>query len=165
MKKFILKSILLLIVTTTFLNCSSDSDSPQTEPTKTKVRITAYQINGIPFTAPDGLGWDGINGNPDVYVGLYNGSNFVYVSGTLPNVPSNGLPIGDSFASPYYLVPNFSDNINFIVMDEDSGTDNDDLIGSVTFVMSDYTIGVNKYPASVIKSSNGTIISLSLLWE
>jgi hypothetical protein len=166
MKKLVLKSVFMLMIAIVFLGCSSDSDSEPTptEPTKTKVKITSYQINGIPFTAPDGLGWDGINGNPDIYIGMYNNENLVYVSGTLNDVPPTGLPIGESFLAPYYLVPNFSDNINFIIMDDD-GTGADDLIGNVNFVMSNYTTGSNKYPSSVVKSNNGVIISLNLIWE
>jgi hypothetical protein len=168
MKTKSLKSVLLLIISLTLFSCSSDSDetsAPTPEPPKTKVRITSYKIDAMPFTTTNNLGWDGINGNPDVYTGLFNNNVLFHTSNVLNDVPSNSLPIGESFASPYYLITNLSNTIDVIVMDNDVSPDSDDLIGSVTFVMNDYTTGTNKYPPMVSKLNNGVIVSLNLIWE
>ena len=146
--------------------CSKD-DAPA-EVVKTKVKITSFKIDNIPFIAPDGLGWDGISGLPDVYSGLFNGnSTLVINSDVINDVSQSMLPITVTYNIPY-LVPTFSDTINVVVMDSDNSTmwsTSDDEIGFVPFIMSDYTTGSNKYPSSVTKTANGVTITLLLTWE
>ena len=165
--KTLLKKMAILSVAMLVFGCSKD-DSPG-EDVKTKVKITGYRIDNFSFVAPDGLGWDGINGLPDVYVGLFNGTTtLVYNSNVVNNVPQSGLPLTDTFTSPYYTVPNFSDTINIVVMDSDNSTlwaSSDDEIGYVPFIMNDYTTGDNKYPPTATKTANGVTVTLSLTWE
>lgn len=157
----------ILSIAMLVFGCSND-DSPA-EVVKTKVKITGYKIDSFSFVAPDGLGWDGINGLPDVYVGLFNGtSTLIHVSNTVNNVPQSGLPLSETFIAPYYLVPSFSNTINVVVFDDDQNdlpSSNDDEIGYVAFVLNDYTTGANKYPSSVSKTSNGLTVTLLLRWE
>jgi hypothetical protein len=160
-KKIAILSILMIV-----FGCSKD-DAPA-EVVKTKVKITGYKIDNFSFVASGGLGWDGVNGLPDVYVGLFNGTSLIYRSNTINNVPQSGLPLSESFNSPYYLVPSFSNTINIVVMDDDINdfpSNSDDEIGYVPFIMNDYTTGNNKYPATVTKTANGVTVTLSLTWE
>lgn len=168
--KNLFKKIAILSIAMVVFGCSKDSaTSTPTDVVKTKVKITGYKIENFSFVAPDGLGWDGINGLPDVYVGLFNGNaTLIYKSNTLYNVTQSGLPLSETFNSPYYLVPNLSDTINIVVMDEDQNdipSSSDDEIGYVPFIMNDYTTGSNKYPSTVTKTANGVIVTLSLTWE
>ncbi len=168
--KNLLKKMALLSIAMLVFGCSKD-DVPTTpaEVVKTKVKITGYRIDNFSFVAPDGLGWDGINGLPDVYVGLFNGTTtLIHNSNVITNVPQSGLPLTEAFNSPYYLVPNFSDTINVVVMDSDNSTlwaTSDDEIGYVPFIMNDYTSGADKYPTSKTKTANGVTVTLFLTWE
>lgn len=164
MKNVIKKMIILSIVIMVF-GCSKD-DSPA-EVVKTKVKVTGYRIESFSFVAPDGYGWDGVSGYPDVYCGFFNGQTLLDVTNTLPNINSLGLPLTKNF-SVQYEVPSFSDSITTVVMDSDQNdlpSSTDDEIGYVTFIMSDYTTGTNKYPATVTKTANGVTATLFLIWE
>lgn len=161
LKKWAVLSVLIIV-----FGCSNDDDAPG-EIVKTRVKVTGYRIDNFSFIAPDGFGWDGVSGNPDVYVGFFNGSTLLDVSPTLTNVTSSGLPITANFTTQYQ-VPNFSDSITTVVMDSDQNdvpSSNDDEIGYVTFIMNDYTTGINKYPSSVTKTTNGVTATLFLIWE
>ncbi len=163
--KYLLKKVALLSMAMLVFGCSKD-DSPA-EVVKTKVKVTGYRIDNFSFVAPDGLGWDGISGNPDVYVGFFNGSTLLDVTPTLSNVTPSGLPLTANFTT-IYQVPNFSDSITTVVMDSDQNdvpSSSDDEIGYVTFVMNDYTTGTNKYPPTVTKTANGVTTTLFLTWE
>lgn len=167
--KNVLKKITLLVLSMFIFSCSKDDELAQ-EIVKTKVKITGYRIDNFSFVAPDTFGWDGVNGLPDVYVGIFNGpTTLVHVSNVVTNVPqTGGLPLTESFVSPYYTVPSFSNTINVLVMDSDNSTlfaDTDDEIGFVPFVISDYISGANKYPATVTKTANGVTATLFLTWE
>ena len=166
--KNVLKKITLLSLAMFIFSCSKDNELPQ-EIVKTKVKITGYRIDNFSFVTPSGLGWDGVNGLPDVYVGIFNGTTtLVHNSNVLNDVPSSGLPLTESFVSPYYTVPSFSNTINVLVMDSDNSTlfaDTDDTIGFVPFIISDYITGTNKYPATVTKTANGVTATLFLTWE
>lgn len=150
------------------IGCSKD-DEPKApaEVVKTKVKITSYRIDNIPFTTSAGLGWDGVNGKPDVYTGLFNGNSLVIDSNVTTDVSQSMLPLTYTYNNPY-LVPAFSNTINVLVMDSDSSTlwtTSDDEIGYVPFIMSDYTTGTNKYPPTVTKTANGVTATLLLTWE
>lgn len=167
--KNVLKKITLVVLSMFIFSCSKDDELPQ-EIVKTKVKITGYRIDNFSFVAPDGLGWDGLNGLPDVYVGIFNGiSTLAHVSNIVNNVPqTGGLPLTESFVAPYYTVPSFGNTINVLVMDSDNSTlfaDTDDQIGFVPFIISDYITGANKYPATVTKTENGVTATLFLSWE
>jgi hypothetical protein len=162
--KTLLKKMAILSIAMLVFGCSKD-DSPA-EVVKTKVKITGYRIDSFSFVAPDGFAWDGISGYPDVYVGFFNGQTLLDVSPTANNVTPSGLPLTASFAT-VYQVPNFTDSITTVVMDSDQNdipSSTDDEIGYVTFVMSDYTTGANKYPSTVTKTANGVTTTLFLTW-
>ena len=164
--KHIFKNIFLLVLALNLVGCSKD-DETQSQSVKTKVKITGYRVDNFSFTAPDGLGWDGLNGYPDVYSGLFNGTNLVIASNVLSNVTPSNLPINVTL-TPVYLVPDFSNTINIVVMDYDENdipASSNDEIGFVPFILNDYTIGSNKYPTSVTKTSNGVTVTLFLTWE
>jgi hypothetical protein len=169
--KNLFKKIAILSVAVLVFGCSKDDDSSSTptEVVKTKVKIIKYQVDNFSFVAPDGLGWDGINGKPDVYLGLFNGnSTMVSYSNPLDNVESSALPLFVALNSPFYTVPNFGDTINVVVMDSDDTLifgNSDDEIGYVPFIMSDYTTGANKYPSTVTKTRNDVTCKLFLTWE
>ncbi len=156
----------ILSIAMLVFGCSKD-DSPA-EVVKTKVKITGYRIDSFSFVANDGLGWDGISGSPDVYSGIFNGnSTLIVTSNIIDNVSASMLPITVTLNSPY-LVPNFSDTINVVVMDSDNSTfwaTSDDEIGFVPFIMSDYTTGADKYPTTKTKTANGVSVTLFLTWE
>ena len=163
--KNLFKKMAILSIAMIVFGCSKD-ETPA-EVVKTKVKITGYKIDNFSFVTSGGFGWDGVNG-PDVYVGLFNGTALIYRSNTLSNVTQSGLPLRESFASPYYLVPSFSNTINIVVMDDDLNdipSNADDEIGYVPFIMSDYTTGTNKYPPTATKTANGVTVTLSLTWE
>jgi hypothetical protein len=164
--KILIKKLAILSLIMLVFGCSKD-DSPA-EIVKTKVKITGYKIDNFPFVTSGGLGWDGVINGPDIYVGLFNGTTLIYRSNTLNNVAQSGLPLSESFFSPYYLVPSFSDTINIVIMDDDLNdfpSNPDDEIGYVPFIMSDYTTGTNKYPPTATKTANGVTVTLSLIWE
>ncbi|MDI1317896.1 hypothetical protein [Flavobacterium sp.] len=164
MKKLIY-GISLALVATILFSCSKDEKTA--EVVKTKVKVTGYEIENFSFVAPDGFGWDGINGFPDVYSGLFNGNTLKIQSNIIDNCTSSMLPITVNFNNAYQ-VPNFSDTINIVVVDSDNSTlwsATDDEIGYVPYIISDYTSGTNKYPSSVTKSANGVTVKLFLTWE
>lgn len=167
--KNLFKKIAILSIAIMVFGCSKDDEpTAPAEVVKTKVKITGYKVENFPFVTSGGLGWDGIGGLPDVFVGLFNGTTLVYVSNTVNNVPQSGLPLSESFVPPYYLVPSFSNTINVVVMDNDQNdtpSNADDEIGYVPFIMSDYTTGTNKYPQTVTKTANGVTATLLLTWE
>jgi hypothetical protein len=147
-----LKTLSILIVGILLYGCSSDS----------------WDINSIPLKKSNGLLWDVING-PDVISGIVaKGNTLVTFSTTINNVTLSSLPIKNTISSPYQ-VPSFSDIIDVFVLDDDKNdipsTENEP-IGLVSFTMNDYITGSNKYPSTVYKAdSNGTMITLHLVWE
>lgn len=167
MKK-VLKAFSILLMGILLFGCSSDSSVAPVELVKTKVKIIAWDINSIPLKKQNGLLWDVING-PDVISGIVAKSNvLVTFSTTINNVTLSLLPIKNTLSSPYQ-VSSFNDVIDVFVIDDDKNdtpsTDNEP-IGLVSFTMSDYTTGTNKYPSTVYKTDgNGTGITLHLIWE
>lgn len=164
--KNLFKKIALLSLAMLVFGCSKD-DTPA-EVVKTKVKITGFKVDNIPFTAPDGLGWDGLTGLPDVYCDVFRGTTtYVLSSNTATNLTQSSLPLTVTFNAPY-SVPLFSDTINIVVMDNDlndSPSNADDLIGYVPFIMNDYTTGADKYPTTKTKTANGVTVTLFLTWE
>lgn len=168
MKNLFKKIAILSIVMIAFGCSKEDTPSSPADVVKTKVKVTGYRIDNFSFTAPDGLGWDGINGYPDVYSGFCNGNTLlIQQNNIISNCTSSMLPISVNFNSAYQ-VPNFSDTINIVVMDSDNSTlwsNTDDEIGYVPFIMNDYTTGTDKYPTTKTKTANGLTVTLFLTWE
>lgn len=168
MKTKLIKGLFFLLVFVIF-GCSKEANTTTpVETVKTKVKITGFKVENIPFVAPDGLGWDGVSGLPDVYCGLFNGnSTLVVTSNVSDNVAQSSLPLTVTFNIPYQ-VPFFSDTINIVVMDSDQNNTpvtDDDEIGYVPFVLNDYTTGADKYPTTKTKTANGVTVTLFLTWE
>lgn len=170
MKKIIVKSVLLLIVSASFLSCSSDSNetSTPTPTAKTKVSITRVDISQIPTLDSSGLSWD-LTNNPDIYMKLYDETNTL---GYTSNYVSNALPTTSNPLSVSFLnltTTNLSTGqLKVQVWDNDvndTPSNTDDFIGEVPFYINDYTIGSNKYPAYAVKNVNGNIVTIYMTWQ
>jgi len=130
-----------------------------------KVYITTLRINDIPFTDPNGAGWD-LSSGPDVYADLVTSSSAVFTLRPyyyLDIAPSD-LPI-QWILSPQYEIPDWSTTYYIDIWDYDQI--GDDHIGSSNgFRINDIITSVG-YVSSVERQNNsGTITTTILLeWE
>ncbi len=168
--KTVLSRLSVLIIAFLFFNCSSDS-APQPPPivVKTKVKITEIQVNAIPQTN-GALLWDTFS-DPDVYIKLHDETSSVGLraSNTLWDfIPTIANSFILNFTSPIQATDLNNTSLTVQVYDDDSDDTlggSDDKIGEVSFDMYQYTIGSNKYPSFDVKTINGTIVTINMVWE
>ena len=162
MKKSIHYVFLSLIVISIF-SCSKDEPTPT--PSYSKVAITNVTV--INFTDNNnGSYWDGVD-DADLYFRITpNGSTTsLFTLNTnlrAYDVDNTSVPISWA-VSPNLLISNLSSPIDVDLLDYDN-IGQDDYIGTCTYNFSNYTIGSNKYPASVTTQSGSNIVKLDLTW-
>jgi PKD repeat protein len=129
-----------------------------------KATITKITISKLPFSDPNGAGWDFVNG-PDLYLDLLSpnpDNNVLASSNTISDLKETQLPVNFSFTQNY-TITNFADYHFIQLMDSDS-PDADDEIDYVAFRLSDYTSGSNAYPNYINLSQNKTTATMYISW-
>lgn len=148
------------------LSCSSSDDS-EPEVIKSKVQITRIEIPTIPLD--NGSNWD-VGSNPDLFIKMHDHTSASpqlesptvwNINLTPPNVFYCTLPPNESsdLVNASLTVQAFDDD------SDDALAGADDFIGEITFRISDYTSGSNKYPPFVTKSVNGLIVIVYFTWK
>lgn len=167
----------LIAVSFLFHACQDDPINPDngdgsgTEEIKTKVFITAIQINDYPGTDPSGNSWDPVDSTVFDYFGLPDIFFNLSESGTTDPVfwsqNSHFSNIPPAQATPYYLtepyqvVPvgsNFSLNVYDFELTDST------LMGSVNLFIGESPVAP-KYPTEIQIVENGISVSVGLRWE
>jgi hypothetical protein len=166
MKKF-LKKTSILVAGVLIFGCSSDSSTP--EIVKTKLKITEIEVNTIPLYNGSLL-WDSLS-DPDIFIKLHDETSTVgtTASTTLWDfVPTLANSFLVNFTTPIQTTDLINTTLTVQVYDDDSDDSfagADDKIGEVTFNIYSYTIGSGKYPSFAVKTINGTMVTIRMVWE
>ena len=164
-----IKGVSMLFIIAMFFGCSKDESSSAAEVVKTKVKITQIQVNTIP-QYNGSLLWDALS-NPDIFIKLHDETSSVGVtaSTTLWNfVPTIANSFLLNFTTPIESTDLINTSLTVQVYDDDSDDSfagADDKIGEVTFNIYPYTVGADKYPLFDVKSINGTMVTILMVWE
>lgn len=183
MKNLLFKLVAILLLFSTFINCSSDSDSNSTKPitcppgytgpncdspiTPTKIKITKIRIKQFPNS--DGTtNWDFTNG-PDIYIKLYKSSSLIFTSATYAsNAIGDGSMNYEETFSPSFESNNSSSLFRMDLFDydgNDTPSNPDDLMTSIYFSTYANFIG---FPSSFnIQDSTGAFkaeVSVTYEW-
>lgn len=184
MKKFIFKSVFLLIVSISFFGCSSD-DSKESEPivcsqgytgsncttqiAPTKIKISNFKVTM--FNNLDGnSNWDN-NSEPDIFLQLINGTSgsTIWLSETYyPNVLSNGTNSFDFTPTIPVEITNVNGLFTLYLGDEDTN----DIPSNPNDEMADILFNIysstNGFPTTLNISDNENIpfrVTLTLSYE
>jgi PKD repeat protein len=126
-------------------------------------RITSIKLTAMPFTDPNGTGWDSFDG-PDVFYKIANNAGTVLVDGTtlrVNDIALSNLPITWNLAPAVTITPLTSNVFGIFIYDYDT-FDADDYIGGVGF---NPITSVNGYPSTVTLTNQGVSIILGLQWQ
>lgn len=129
-------------------------------------RLRVYRVNGTAsLTKPDGSPWDTDGTNPDLYMRIYDaGGN---------ELQPGGYTFFDNATTihyPYNPAVDFTDFIQsgfrIKFMDYDPVATTDDLIGSYSFLPTDYFSRPTQFPLSMTATDNttGVSITVDVLW-
>lgn len=127
----------------------------------TKVTVVKIWLMQIPLNVQ----WDATNG-PDVYIDLSDHKgNLFTTSETKPivNITAAKLPTWWMPVDPHEIT-DFSES-RFIDVWDDDEPNQDQVIGSVEFAISDYLTGDERYPTTVTKTENNVTVKLELEWN
>lgn len=143
---------------------NGDDESP-----KSKVFITAIQLNDYPALDPSGNNWDPIDSNdvtgaPDITFSLSepgSGGNAIWTQAShFSNIPP-ATPVAYYFTEPLQIQP-VGVNLNVDIYDyELPGTVP---MGSVEFFIGESPV-TPKYPTQLNATLNGYSVSIALRWE
>lgn len=167
-------SALFLILALFTASCQDDPIFPEgenggDETPKSKVYITALQLNDYPALDPSGNNWDPIDSNdvtgaPDITFSLSepgSGGNAIWTQAShFSNIPP-ATPVAYYFTEPLQIQP-VGVNLNVDIYDyELPGTVP---MGSVEFFIGESPVAP-KYPTQLDAAINGYSVSIALRWE
>lgn len=166
--------VFMLIFALSLPACQDDPIFPEGEngdeqTPKSKVYITALQLNDYPALDPSGNTWDpldtnDVNGDPDITFTLSepgSGGNAIWTQAShFSNIPP-ATPVAYYFTEPLQIQP-VGVNINVDIYDyELPGTLP---MGSVEFFIGESPVSP-KYPTQLDANFNGYSVSIALRWE
>lgn len=166
---------LLLLFALSLPSCQDDPIFPEgengdEESPKSRVFITAIQLNDYPSLDPSGNTWDpldtsyDVNGDPDITFTLSEpgtGGNAIWTQAShFSNIPP-ATPVAYYFTEPLQIQP-VGINLNVDIHDyELPGTVP---MGSVEFFIGESPV-TPKYPTQLDATVNGYSVSIGLRWE
>jgi len=158
-----MKHSLLLSVSFLFIMMGCNKEENNT-PTYSKVGITKVTLLGFPATKSNGSNWDAIGSysNPDPRVKIGN-----FTSGYFDDISNTNLPIywQNQTSSPLIIINDVNSQVDVILEDVDGLNISQETMATVTFNLSNYSTGSNKYPSSATVNSFGTTIKLDFAWS
>lgn len=185
MKKLLFRSVLLLMMSVTFFNCSSDSDSSTTNPvpcpqgytgtncatqiTPSKIKITKIRVTSFPNSKPSGFAWDALPpgfSNPDIIPVLSSnsGTTILFLGTEISDAVSNGNDIFDFIPTTPIIINSPLSQYGLTLYDKDDVSPTLEFMGGWDFLIYNST---NNFPTvlHVGTGSNNVKFDLYLTYE